>query len=124
MAIGAGARRLPRGFRNGGAGGRICANVLAMANATRRFILLASDEMAEAEQKVADAERRAATSGLPGTVVELRGKLDAAPESDEVELDEELTGELERALDEADEDLKHDRQVPREAVFPRSRLAG
>ena len=97
-----------------------------MANATRPFFL-SPEEKVELEQMITDAER-SAEGAVPGTVVDLfawlRGKLDAASDVEPIELDVELADELERALDEADEDLKHGRHVPREAVFPRSRLVG
>jgi hypothetical protein len=41
-----------------------------------------------------------------------------------VVLEADEQAELEKALEEADDDFKHGRHVPREAVFPRTRLAG
>jgi hypothetical protein len=45
-------------------------------------------------------------------------------EPDLVVLSPEDEEELERAIDEADEDMKHGRCVPLDEVFPRARAAG
>jgi hypothetical protein len=47
-----------------------------------------------------------------------------APDDRRVVLPPDDEADLERALDEADEDFEHGRHVPRDAVFPRTRLAG
>lgn len=98
-----------------------------MANAMRPLVL-SPEESAELAQKIADAEQSSAKTTVPGTVVDLfawlRGKLDAAPNAELVELDPETADDLERALREADDDFQHGRHVSRDAVFPRSPLAG
>jgi cell wall assembly regulator SMI1 len=96
-------------------------------NATRPLVL-SPEESAELEQKITEAERSAAETRVPGTVVDLvtwlRRKLDAAGEDALIELDPELAAELEQAVREADEDLAQGRHVARETVFPRTHPAG